>query len=112
MSFPSIDELVAIYSQSRASDIGQSEHRMFQKHGTEPLIPLLIEAYPHIRRSAGRASILFWLPRYARTHQAVVSLAISALADRAYLVREYACSIVSVRCSHLPPTHRMLHARA
>ncbi|HET7307125.1 MAG TPA: hypothetical protein VFK24_04840 [Gammaproteobacteria bacterium] len=104
MQLPSIDELVAIYSQSRASDIGQSENRLFQSYGLEPLIPLLVEAYPHIRRSAGRASILFWLVRFARTHPAVVSLATSALSDRAYLVREYACSILaySLRREVLP----------
>jgi hypothetical protein len=104
MSLPSIDELVATYSQSRASDIGQSEHRLSQRHGLEPLVPLLIEAYPRIRRSGGRAAILFWLVRYARTNQPVVALALSALTDRAYLVREYACSILaySLRGDVLP----------
>lgn len=100
MPFPSVDELVAIYSQSRASEIGQSEDRLFQEHGTEPLVPLLVEAYAHIRRSVGRASILFWLLRYARTHQAVVPLALSALTDRSYLVREYACSILAYSLRH------------
>lgn len=101
---PSIDELVAIYSQGRASDIGQSEQRLFQAFGLEALIPQLIKAFPHIRRSRGRASILFWLVRYARTHHAVVSLAKLALSDRARLVREEACAILahSLRRDVLP----------
>jgi hypothetical protein len=99
MPLPSVDELVAIYSQGRGSDIGQSEQRLFQAFGLESLVPLLIKAFPHVRRSAGRASILFWLVRFARTQPAVVSLAISALSDRAYLVREEACSILAYSLS-------------
>lgn len=95
MLLPTIDELVALYSQTKGSDVGQAEHRLFQQHGLEPLIPLLASAYPLIRRCSGRASILFWLPRYARTHQEVVSLALSALTDRSYIVREHACSILA-----------------
>jgi hypothetical protein len=104
MPLPSVDELVAIYSQGRGSDIGQSEQRLFQAFGLESLVPLLIEAFPRVRRGDGRASILFWLVRFARTHPAVVSLAISALSDRAYLVREEACSILaySLRRDVLP----------
>lgn len=104
MQLPSVDELVAIYGQGRASDIGQSEQRLFQAFGLEPLISPLIKAFPHIRRSHGRASVLFWLVRYARTHPAVVCLAVSALSDRAYLVREEACSILaySLRRDVLP----------
>src|SRR6185312_6211850 len=61
-------------------------------------------AYPLIRRSNGRASILFRLPRYARVRQDVVSLALSALADRSSIVREYACSILaySLRSDVIP----------
>jgi hypothetical protein len=109
MQFPSIDELVAIYSQERASDVGQSESRLFYTYGLESLVPILVQAYPRIRRGSGRASILFWLVRFARTHPAVVSLATSALSDRAYLVREYACSILaySLRRDVLPQLARL-----
>ena len=104
MSLPTIDELVALYSQTKGSDVGQAEHRLFQQYGLEPLIPLLASAYPLIRRSNGRASILFRLPRYARVRQDVVSLALSALADRSSIVREYACSILaySLRSDVIP----------
>ena len=104
MPLPSVDELVAIYNLGRTSDIGQSEQRLFQTFGLEQLIPQLIKAFPHIHRSHGRVSVLFWLVRYARTHPAVVSLAVSALSDRAYLVREEACAILaySLRRDVLP----------
>ena len=110
MQLPSIEELVKTYSQSRLTDIGHSEHALFQKHGLEPLVPLLVETYPHLRRSEGRSAILFWLVRYARTHQAVVSLAISALTDRSRIVREYACSILaySLRDDVLPSLSTLL----
>jgi hypothetical protein len=104
MSFPTVGELVSLYSQAKGSDVAQAEHLLFQRHGLEPLIPLLARAYPRIRRSGGRASILFWLPRYARTRQDVVSLALSALTDRSFMVREYACSILaySLRLDIIP----------
>lgn len=95
MSLPAIDEIVAIYSQTKGSDVGQAEHRLFQKFGLEPLIPLLASAFPLVRRCDGRASILFSLPRFARRRQDVVSLALLALADRSYIVRESACSVLA-----------------
>lgn len=110
MPLPSTEELIALYSQARPSDIGQAENALFQAHGLEPLVPLLVEVYPHLRRSAGRAALLSWLVPYARIRQDVVSLAILALADRAGLVRERACSILaySLRDDALPPLEALL----
>jgi hypothetical protein len=109
MSLPSLSEVTAVYSQPMGSDIGRLEHALFQRYGLEDLIPLLVEAFPKLSRGQGRASILFWLPRFARTHEEVVTLAISALADRSYLVREYACSILaySLRPDVLPHLARL-----
>jgi hypothetical protein len=87
MNLPSLDEVVAVYSNATPSAIGQAEHRMFERYGIEPLLPMLVRAYPHLRRSQGRAAVLFSLPRYARTNPAVVDLAIRALEDRAFIVR-------------------------
>jgi hypothetical protein len=110
MSLPTVDELVALYSQAKGSDIGRAESRLFQQHGLESLIPLLAKAYPRIRRFSGRACILFWLLRYARTRQDVVSLALSALTDRSFVVREYACSILaySLRPEAIPQLTSLL----
>lgn len=99
MSLPAIDEVVSVYNQSRTNDIGQAERVLFQRHGLEPLLPLLIEAYPRIRRGEGRAAILSWLTRYARSRPPVIALAQAALEDRAYLVRERACSILAYSLS-------------
>jgi len=67
MSLPGIDEVISTYNQSRSSDIGHAEQVLSQRHGLEPLLPVLIEAYPHIRRGEGRAAILSWLTCYARS---------------------------------------------
>jgi hypothetical protein len=68
---------------------------MFERYGAERLVLLLVRAYPHLRRSEGRSALLFSLPRFARSHPAVIDLAVGALADRAFLVREYACAILA-----------------
>ena len=104
MSLPAIDEVVSTYDQSRASDIGQAEYLLFQRYGLEPSLPLLIEAYPRIRRGEGRAAILSSLVCYARSLPPVVALAQAALEDRAYLVRERACAILaySLKADVLP----------
>ena len=104
MSLPGIDEIVSTYDQRRASNIGQAEQLLFQRHGLELLLPLLIEAYTRIRRGEGRAAILSWLIRCARSHPPVVALAQAALEDRAYLVRERACAVLaySLRADVLP----------
>ena len=95
MRLPQTDQVVALYSQAKGSEIGREESALFQQYGLENLIPLLIESFPKVRLGQGRTSILFWLIRYARIRQDVVDLAVSALKDRSYSVRESACSILA-----------------
>jgi len=95
MQLPRSDQVVALYSHANGSDFGQAESALFQTYGLERLIPLLVESFPQVRYYQGRASILFWLTRYARDRQDVVNLAMSALEDRSYLVREAACSVLA-----------------
>ena len=95
MQLPSIADLVAIYDQPKFSSISHAEWTLFQKHGVEPLIPCLLQAFPLVNRAPGRASLLFWLARYSRKYPQIVELAKTALNDRAYLVREHACSILA-----------------
>jgi len=104
MQLPTLQQVIDVHSQSKGSEIGQSQHALFQQHGNEELIPLFVEAFPKISRSEGRSAIIFGLVRYARTHQQVVSLAISALNDRSQYIREEACSILaySLRDDALP----------
>lgn len=110
MPGPTVDDLVAIYSQAKSGTMGHAEHRLFQQYGLEPLIPLLARAFPLVRQSKGRARILFWLPRFARTHQEVVALARAALADRSCIVRDHACSILaySLRSDVVPELTTLL----
>ena len=104
MKFPAIQQIADGYGQARTSDVGQFELDLFQQFGEEPLIPLLVAAFPLVRRASGRAAILFKLLRYSRGYPEVASLAIAALTDRAYLVREHACSMLaySLRQEALP----------
>lgn len=104
MKIPAVQQIADGYGQARPSEVGQFELRLFQNFGEEPLIPQLVAAFPLVRRASGRAAILFRLLRHSRRCPDVTSLAIAALADRAYLVREGACSMLaySLRQDVLP----------
>lgn len=110
MECPSIDEVVAIYDRMKGGELAQAELALFKRYGLENLIPILAVTYPKIRRCEGRSRILFWLPRYARRREEVVLLARSALGDRAYLVRNYACDILaySLRQDVIPDLEALL----
>lgn len=95
MSLPTVEELVAVYNQIRGSDVARAEHRLFQQFGIDALVPRLIEGYARVRRGSGRAAILFWLPRFARSRDDVVQLARTALTDPTCQVRSEACSILA-----------------
>jgi hypothetical protein len=95
MQLPTLQQVIDVHSQSTGSQIGRSQHALFQQFGNQNLIPLFVEAFPKISRSEGRSAIIVGLVRYARTHQQVVSLAISALNDRSQYIREEACSILA-----------------
>jgi hypothetical protein len=95
MTLPSVQQIVAVHEQKRGSEVGQSQSALFQQYGLQPLIPLLVAAFPQVRSGYGRHSILFWFARFARQRTDVVQLAISALQDRAYLVRSEACAILA-----------------
>jgi hypothetical protein len=109
MKLPAVQQIADGYRQARTSDVGQFELRLFQQFGEEPLIPLLAAAFPLVGRASGRAAILFKLLRYARGYPEVASLAVAALTDRAYLVREHACSMLaySLRQDALPALHTL-----
>ncbi len=95
MQTPSVADLVAIYDQPKFTSISHAEWPLFQKYGVEPLIPSLLQTFPLVNRAPGRASLLFWLTKYSRKYPQITELAMTALNDRAYLVREHACSILA-----------------
>ena len=104
MKFPGAQEIAENYGLATSSQVGQFEQRLFHKYGEETLIPTLVAAFPLVRRASGRVAILARLLRYSRSHPQVASLAIEALADRGYKVREHACSLLaySLRPDVLP----------
>ena len=104
MKFPAVQQIADGYGQAKSAEVGKFELGLFQQFGGEPLVPLLVAAFPLVRRASGRAAILSQLLRYSRHHTEVTSLAIAALTDRAYLVREHACSVLaySLRQDALP----------
>ena len=89
--------------------LADAERALFQSYWLNDLLPLMVDAYPSLPRSAGRAALLSRLLRHARDNARIVSLAISALGDNAYIVREHACSILaySLDASALPPLARL-----
>jgi hypothetical protein len=95
MKRPSVDEVFTICDGMKGAAIGRAELYLFKHYDLNNLIPVLAEAYTKFRRAEVRSVLLFWLLRYARRYDAVVQLARSSLYDRAYLVREYACSILA-----------------
>jgi hypothetical protein len=109
MKFPAVQDIADNYGSAKSSDVGQYELRLFQEFGEEPLIPSLLAAFPLVRRASGRAAILSKLLRHSRQHSKITDLAVQALSDRAYLVREHACSVLaySLNLKILPVLHAM-----
>ena len=68
------------------------------------LLPLLAEAFPQIRKSAGRASIMRYVGKFSRENEAVFGMGIVAAQDRSYAVRHYGCALLaySLRNEALP----------
>jgi hypothetical protein len=59
------------------------------------VVPFLAEAYPRFRRWEGRASLLYHSTRHARTSDAAFELAVAALGDRSFVVRNCACAVLA-----------------
>ena len=74
------------------------------------LLVLLAEAFPEIRNSEGRASILRYVGRFSRESEVAFRMGIAAVQDRAYAVRHYGCAILaySLRVDALPTLSSLL----
>jgi hypothetical protein len=59
------------------------------------VLPYFVHQYPKMRKWQGRVSILFHSIKYARQHDEVVQLAITALSDKANMVRYRACMVLA-----------------
>ena len=95
MTVPALVDVIRTYSHANGGAIASAERELFSQYWLKDLIPLLVQAFPSIKRSAGRIAVLARLLRSTRDCPDIVPLAIGALSDRAYLVRELACSILA-----------------
>jgi hypothetical protein len=95
MSVPSAESIAKGYDQPRESDVGQFQLRLCRSHPARELMPALAAAFAHSKRAYGRAAILSQLLPFARLSPLIVDLAIRALRDRSYLVREHGCMVLA-----------------
>jgi hypothetical protein len=70
----------------------------------DDLLTLLAEAFPRIRKSEGRASIMRYVARFSRESEVAFRMGTVAVRDRAYAVRHYGCALLaySLRADSLP----------
>ena len=76
----------------------------------DDLLVLLAEAFPQIRNSEGRASVLRYVGRFSRESEVAFRMGFAAVQDRAYAVRHYGCAILaySLRADALPTLSSLL----
>ncbi len=88
-----IRELVLQFNTTR---FGQIEAAWEELHGLgEAAVPFLLEAYPKVKRWQGRASLVFYSIPFARTSPQAFELGLSAVHDRATIVRYRACMLLA-----------------
>lgn len=77
----------------------------------DAVLPHFLEAFPRMRKWQGRASLVFHSIPYARTHDDAVTLALTALSDKATVVRYRACMLLaySLRKGVLSELEKLLH---
>jgi hypothetical protein len=70
----------------------------------DDLLPLLAEAFPRIRKSEGRASVMRYVGRFSREREVAFRMGKVAVEDRACVVRHYGCALLaySLRADALP----------
>jgi HEAT repeat protein len=59
------------------------------------IVPYLADAYGGMRKWQGRVACVFYLIKYARTHDEAFRVGVAALEDRATLVRYRACMLLA-----------------
>jgi hypothetical protein len=67
-------------------------------------VPLLAEAFPQIRKSEGRASVMRYVGKFSRESEVAFRMGAVAIRDRAYAVRHYGCASLaySLRADAIP----------
>jgi len=104
-----VTTLVRAFSTTRRAEI-DAAWTVAQSMGDD-LLALLAEAFPQVRKSAGRASIIRYAGRFSRESEVAFRMGITAVQDRAYAVRHYGCAILaySLRADALPTLSSLLN---
>lgn len=97
-----IETLAKAFSTSRRSEIDAAW--AFADSMGKDLLALLAEAFPRIRKSEGRASVMRYVGRFSRESEVAFRMGTVAVQDRAYAVRHYGCALLaySLRRDALP----------
>lgn len=103
-----VKALVEAFSVSRRPEI-DAAWEMAHSMGDD-LLALLVEAFPQIRKSEGRASIMRYVGKFSRENEVVFGMGIVAVQDRSYAVRHYGCALLaySLRNEALPTLSALL----
>ena len=97
-----IETLVKAFSTSRRPEIDAAW--VVADSMRNDLLTLFAEAFPRIRKSEGRASIMRYVGRFSRESEVAFQMGTVAVRDRAYAVRHYGCALLaySLRADALP----------
>jgi hypothetical protein len=97
-----IETLVKAFSTSRRPEIDVAW--VVADSMGDDLLTLFAEAFPRIRKSEGRASIMRYVGRFSRESEVAFRMGTVAVRDRAYAVRHYGCALLaySLRADALP----------
>jgi hypothetical protein len=97
-----IETLVKAFSTSRRPEIDAAW--VVADSMGDDLLTLFAGAFPRIRKSEGRASIMRYVGRFSRESEIAFRLGTVAVQDRAYAVRHYGCALLaySLRADALP----------
>jgi hypothetical protein len=88
-----VNALIEAFSVTRRPEIDAAweiTHSM-----GDDLLALLAEAFPKIRKSEGRASVMRYVGKFSRENNAVFGMGILAVQDRSYAVRHYGCALLA-----------------
>jgi hypothetical protein len=97
-----VEALIQAFSTSRRMEIDAAW--VIADSIGDDVLPLLAEAFPRIRKSEGRASIMRYVGRFSRESEIAFRMGMAAVQDRAYAVRHYGCALLaySLRADALP----------
>jgi hypothetical protein len=88
-----IETLVRAFSTSRRQEIDAAW--VVADSMGDDLLTLFAEAFPRIRKSEGRASIMRYVGRFSRESEIAFRMGTAAVQDRAYAVRHYGCALLA-----------------